>query len=363
MTAAALSRDVQEIAALHLREDAERRGEVFVYESPDLPGQWVSRDAVTDVVSQGNSRPHALAMLAEALALHAGEALPTGEAAAGARTVDAVAREVVAWAGTPAGLLAMMAHRGKQDLVALATAVLQRGALLAVLKAGELADRERVGEDEIVAEATPQDLENPAPPWPSVPQNAWSREQTEGEFVGRGILAPDALGVLRPTVFGLLCYGRQPQAHRGLRSAFVELCRYAGTDRAADVILRGEAKGRLDEQVEAAVDWLRALEGLALPHVVLSLAVRSAVAHRDYDITGSKVLVEVFTDRIDVTWPGLGRENPRISARLQCPAEALLPISRLLSSLQLAAPQQQVSEDGNYVRLTLRLTPKEARPT
>ena len=51
--------------------------EVFVYESPDLPGQWVARDAVTDVVSQGNSRPHALAMLAEALALHAGEALPT----------------------------------------------------------------------------------------------------------------------------------------------------------------------------------------------------------------------------------------------------------------------------------------------
>ena len=74
-------------------EDAERRGEVFVYESPDLPGQWVARDAVTGVVSQGDSRAHALAMLAEALALHAGEALPTGEAAPGARTVDAVARD------------------------------------------------------------------------------------------------------------------------------------------------------------------------------------------------------------------------------------------------------------------------------
>lgn len=116
---------------LPLREDAERRGDVFVCAAPDLPGQWVARDAVTGVVSQGDSRPHALAMLAEALALHAGEALPTGEAAPGARTVDAVAREVVAWAGTPAGLLAMMAHRGKQDLVALATAVLERGARLA----------------------------------------------------------------------------------------------------------------------------------------------------------------------------------------------------------------------------------------
>ncbi len=131
MTALTESRNAQEIAVLPLREDAERRGDVFVYEAPDLPGQWVARDAVTGVVSQGDSRPHALAMLAEALALHAGEALPTGEAADGARTVDAVAREVVAWAGTPAGLLAMMAHRGKQDLVALATAVLERGARLA----------------------------------------------------------------------------------------------------------------------------------------------------------------------------------------------------------------------------------------
>ena len=195
--------------------------------------------------------------------------------------VDAVAREVVAWAGTPAGLLAMMAHRGKQDLVALATAVLRRGALLAVLKAGDLADRERVGEDEIVAEATPQDLENPAPPWPSVPQNAWSREQTEGELVGRGVLAPDALGVLRPTVFGLLCYGRQPQAHRDLRSAFVGLCRYAGTDRAADVILRGEAKGRLDAQVEAAVLDVARYDVFKLGEAVLSGRVARALRMLD----------------------------------------------------------------------------------
>lgn len=82
MTAHTESRDAQETAALPLREDAERRGEVSLYEAPDLPGQWVARDAVTGVVSQGNSRPHGLAMLAEALALHAGEALPVGEAAA-----------------------------------------------------------------------------------------------------------------------------------------------------------------------------------------------------------------------------------------------------------------------------------------
>ena len=137
MTALAQSKDVQPLDVLPLREDAERRGEVFVYEAPDLPGQWVARDAVTDVVSQGNSRPHALAMLAEALALHAGEALPTGEASGGARTVDAIAREVVAWAATPKGVLAMMTHRGKQDLVALATAVLERGALVAGLGASE----------------------------------------------------------------------------------------------------------------------------------------------------------------------------------------------------------------------------------
>lgn len=48
---------------------------------------------------------------------------------------SAFARDVVAWAATPDGVLAMMVHRGKQELVALATAVLERGTRLAGLGA------------------------------------------------------------------------------------------------------------------------------------------------------------------------------------------------------------------------------------
>ena len=71
------------------------------------------------------------------------------------------------------------------------------------------------------------------------------------------------------------------------------------------------------EQVRRAVGWVRGLgrfetyRGLVredvplIPEKALREAVVNAVAHRDYAITGSKVLLEVFSDRLDVTSPGL----------------------------------------------------------
>ena len=78
-----------------------------------------------------------------------------------------------------------------------------------------------------------------------------------------------------------------------------------------------EGKGRLDEQVQRAASWVRGLGkvetygGLVradtplVPERALREAIVNAVAHRDYAITGSKVLLEVFSDRVDVTSPGM----------------------------------------------------------
>lgn len=127
----------------------------------------------------------------------------------------------------------------------------------------------------------------------------------------------DAEGELRLTVYGALAFAKQPQAYLPLQNAWVECVAYAGVDRADEVLLRGEAKGRADEQVERAVGWLKSLgikesyQGIhrkdvaAVPERAFREVVVNAVAHRDYAVIGSTVLVEVFTDRVEVTSPGV----------------------------------------------------------
>lgn len=40
---------------------------VVLYPAPDLAGQWIAHGLQTDIVSQGDSAEHALAMMADAL--------------------------------------------------------------------------------------------------------------------------------------------------------------------------------------------------------------------------------------------------------------------------------------------------------
>lgn len=123
-------------------------------------------------------------------------------------------------------------------------------------------------------------------------------------------------GVLRPTLYGLMVFGRGPQRFPHTLSLFVQCARYAGLDRASEAISVGEARGRLEDQVSRAIGWFQSLgrrerySGLhredlpIMPEHVLREAVVNAVIHRDYAQTGSPILLEVFSDRIDVTSPG-----------------------------------------------------------
>ena len=123
-------------------------------------------------------------------------------------------------------------------------------------------------------------------------------------------------GMLRPTLYGLLVFGRDPQAYPHTLSLFVQCAAYGGTDQAAEVLSAGEAKGRLADQVHRAMGWFRSLgrresyEGLRrrdlprLPEPALREALVNAVIHRDYSISGSQTMLEVFDDRIVVTSPG-----------------------------------------------------------
>ena len=129
-------------------------------------------------------------------------------------------------------------------------------------------------------------------------------------------IANELDGVLRPTLYGLLLFGRDPQAAPHTTSLFVQCAAYDGVDQAAEVLSAGEGKGRLDDQVNRAAGWFRSLgrreiygglyrkEIPPMPYEALREALVNAVIHRDYAITGSQVLLEVFSDRVVVTSPG-----------------------------------------------------------
>ena len=69
----------------------------------------------------------------------------------------------------------------------------------------------------------------------------------------------DLDGVLRPTLYGLMVFGRGPQRYPRTLSLFVQCARYAGLDRAAEAVSVGEAKGRLEDQVNRAMGWFQSL--------------------------------------------------------------------------------------------------------
>ncbi len=202
-------------------------------------------------------------------------------------------------------------------------------------------------------------------------------------------------GVLRPTLYGLMVFGRDPQGHPHTTSLFIQCAAYAGASRASDVLSAGEGKGRLDEQVNRSMGWFRSLgrreiyRGLyredipSVPEEVLREALVNAVIHRDYALTGSQVLLEVFDDRIDVTSPGTlpnhmtvdqARSGGSPRSRNEMMANAMV-VRRLMerrgrgwllmryrmSRFNGTEPDLISDNDGRYVRVTFRLKPDSIR--
>lgn len=209
----------------------------------------------------------------------------------------------------------------------------------------------------------------------------------EADLQNRGVLT-EIDDALHPTLYGVLAFGKDPQSYPQTASFFVECVAYAGPDRAADVSSAGKATGRLDEQVHRAVGWIRSLghveayRGLIredvplVPEKVLREALVNAVAHRDYAITGSKVLLEIYADRVDVTSPGtlpnrMTEDSVRAGghprSRNELLANYLLVMGlmeqrgrgwpvmrRAMREFNGTEPLLRQDEDGRFVRVSLR---------
>ena len=125
----------------------------------------------------------------------------------------------------------------------------------------------------------------------------------------------DEVGVDRPSVAGLLTFGTEPTEF--LASGSIEAACYTGDRLSSDDLVHAERlAGRAPDQIDAAVAFAaqfmqrttdaRRAGGSDPPYDldVADEAIVNAVAHRDYAISGSKIRLFLFADRMEINSPG-----------------------------------------------------------
>ena len=125
----------------------------------------------------------------------------------------------------------------------------------------------------------------------------------------------DENGVDRPTVAGLLTFGREPTDF--LPSASIEAACYRGERLSSDNLVHAERlAGPVSDQIDAGIAFVaqfmqprpnaRSSGGTDARYDldVVDEAIVNAVAHRDYAISGSKIRLFLFADRLELYSPG-----------------------------------------------------------
>ena len=120
-----------------------------------------------------------------------------------------------------------------------------------------------------------------------------------------------------PTCVGILLFAEQPE--RFLPGAYVDLVLYRHDEADGNAADRKRFFGPVPEQIEQTVSWLRASplnpvgsvkdgggrhDFPAYDDRALQEAVVNALVHRDYEVRGSQVIINMFPDRIVFRNPG-----------------------------------------------------------
>lgn len=120
-----------------------------------------------------------------------------------------------------------------------------------------------------------------------------------------------------PTCVGILLFAEQPE--RFLPGAYVDLAFYTRDEADGNAVDRKRLIGPVPEQIEQTVTWLRASPLNPVASVkngggrhdfpayddrALQEAVVNAVVHRDYEVRGSQVIINMFPGRIVFQNPG-----------------------------------------------------------
>lgn len=124
-------------------------------------------------------------------------------------------------------------------------------------------------------------------------------------------------GDWQPTNLGMLLFGDRP--HDALPGAFVDIAVYQGESADGNTVDSRKITGTLGEQIEGTLNYLKTSPYFATVSMkdgvgrfdkpaysvfALQEAVVNALVHRDYELTGSQVIVTVFPDRIEIRNPG-----------------------------------------------------------
>ncbi len=140
-----------------------------------------------------------------------------------------------------------------------------------------------------------------------------SRPGVNEILLQRGCLQEDN-GDLRPTYAALLLFGRSPQ--RWLPTAQILAARFSGNS-FGDRFIKEEINGSLVSQLKQAEKFLQANlqrvvrligfshhEVLEYPFDAVRELMVNAIAHRDYNVQGDSIHLNIFADRLEVTSPG-----------------------------------------------------------
>jgi ATP-dependent DNA helicase RecG len=121
-------------------------------------------------------------------------------------------------------------------------------------------------------------------------------------------------GELHPTNAALLLFARSPQ--RWLPAAHILAARFTGHS-FGDRFIKQEINGPLPSQLEQVENFLRTnlqkvvrmiglqhQETLEYPFNAVRELIVNAIAHRDYNIQGDSIHLNIFSDRLEITSPG-----------------------------------------------------------
>jgi len=117
------------------------------------------------------------------------------------------------------------------------------------------------------------------------------------------------------SVSGLLMFGKNTE--RYLPQATISFASFKGSSLDAELTLKKEIGGTIDNQIENAtsllrlhlpnestIEGLKRVEKIAIPNKVIRELIVNAVAHRDYSIAARRIQVFLFADRVEVSSPG-----------------------------------------------------------
>ena len=126
-------------------------------------------------------------------------------------------------------------------------------------------------------------------------------------------------GELCPTVAGLLVFGREVWRH--VPQSRLSIVRYPGPTITRNILDAREFEGRIPDLIDQATDYLsermqvgairdvrrfgpRREDVPEYPPPALREIITNALAHREYQVRGARVILKWFSDRIEVSNPG-----------------------------------------------------------